>query len=84
MKTSLRRILGALLFFGSFVIYGLVFYVATMDEISVGERAALGSILYGVSWGAFALGSLILGPEFLESIKKLIKLAPMQNKKDQE
>ena len=75
METSLRRILGALFFFGSFVIYGLIFYVVTIGELSISERTALGSILYGVSWGAFALGSLLLGPEFLESIKKFIKLA---------
>ena len=75
MDNSLRRILGALFFFGSFVIYGLIFYVVTIGELSIGERTALGSILYGVSWGAFALGSLLLGPEFLESIKKFIKLA---------
>ena len=78
----MRRIFGALLFFGSFVIYGLVFYVATIAEISIAEKAAMGGILYGVSWGTFALGSLLLGPEFLESIKKIIKLGHKSGSKD--
>lgn len=82
MVNNLRRIFGALLFFGSFVIYGMVFYVATSGELSISERTALGGILYGVSWGAFALGSLLLGPEFLESIKKLFKLGLRPSKKD--
>tara|TARA_B100001758_G_C17954613_1_gene375196 strand:- start:62 stop:304 length:243 start_codon:yes stop_codon:yes gene_type:complete len=78
----LRRIFGALLFFGSFVIYGLVFYVATIAELSIAEKASMGGILYGVSWGTFALGSLLLGPEFLESIKKIIKLGHKSGSKD--
>ena len=84
MDTSLRRILGALLFFGSFVIYGMVFYVATTNSLSIIEKTSLGSILYGLSWGTFALGSLLLGPEFLESIKKFIKLGPWPSNKDKE
>ena len=71
----MRRTFGALLFFGSFVIYGLMFYVATIAELSIAEKAGLGGIFYGVSWGTFALGSLLLGPEFLESLKKIIKLS---------
>ena len=71
----MRRTFGALLFFGSIVIYGLMFYVATIAELSIAEKAGLGGILYGVSWGTFALGSLLLGPEFLESLKKIIKLS---------
>ncbi len=78
----MRRIFGALLFFGSFVIYGLVFYVATIAELSIAEKAGMGGILYGVSWGTFALGSLLLGPEFLESIKKIIKLGHKSGRKD--
>ncbi len=78
----MRRIFGALLFFGSFVIYGLVFYVATIAELSIAEKAGMGGILYGVSWGTFALGSLLLGPEFLESIKKIIKLGHKSGSKD--
>ena len=78
----MRRIFGALLFFGSFVIYGLVFYVATIAELSIAEKAGMGGILYGVSWGTFALGSLLLGPEFLESIKKIIKLGHNSGSKD--
>ena len=78
----MRRIFGALLFFGSFVIYGLVFYVATIAELSIAEKANMEGILYGVSWGTFALGSLLLGPEFLESIKKIIKLGHKSGSKD--
>ena len=78
----MRRIFGALLFFGSFVIYGLVVYVATIAELSIAEKAGMGGILYGVSWGTFALGSLLLGPEFLESIKKIIKLGHKSGSKD--
>ena len=78
----MRRIFGALLFFGSFVIYGLVFYVATIAELSIAEKAGMGGILYGVSWGTFALGSLLLGPEFIESIKKIIKLGHKSGSKD--
>ena len=78
----MRRIFGVLLFFGSFVIYGLVFYVATIAELSIAEKTGMGGILYGVSWGTFALGSLLLGPEFLESIKKIIKLGHKSGSKD--
>ena len=78
----MRRAIGALLFFGSFVIYALVFYVATINEITIAERASLGGILYAVSWGTFALGSLLLGPEFLESLKKFIKLGLKRDPKN--
>ena len=78
----MRRIFGALLFFGSFVIYGFVFYIATIAELSIAEKAGMGGILYGVSWGTFALGSLLLGPEFLESIKKITKLGHKSGSKD--
>ena len=82
MMHNSRRILGTLLFVGSFVIYGMVFYVATTENLSIIEKTSLGGILYGLSWGTFALGSLLLGPEFLESIKKIIKLGSMPSKKD--
>jgi len=82
-KNNLRRILGALLFFGSFVIYALVFYVASINEITITEKAGLAGMLYAVSWGTFALGSLLLGPEFLESLKKAIKLGFKINPKNQ-
>ena len=78
----MRKVLGSTLFFGSFVIYGLVLYVATLTEWSVSERLGFGGALYGISWGAFALGSILLGPEFLESIKKLIKLPSKNSNKD--
>ena len=75
--------MGALLFFGSFVIYALVFYVATISDITIAERASLVGMLYAVSWGTFALGSLLLGPEFLESLKKFIKLGLKRDTKKQ-
>ena len=82
-KNNLRRALGAVLFFGSFLIYALVFYVATINEITLTERASLAGILYAVSWGTFTLGSLLLGPEFLESLKKFIKLGLKRDSKNQ-
>tara|TARA_B100001996_G_scaffold78155_1_gene57671 strand:+ start:1206 stop:1442 length:237 start_codon:yes stop_codon:yes gene_type:complete len=78
----LRKTLGSTLFFGSFVVYGLVLYVATLTEWPVSERLGLGGVLYGISWGAFALGSILLGPEFLERIKKIIKLPTKISNKD--
>tara|TARA_Y100001970_G_scaffold226504_1_gene280098 strand:+ start:2370 stop:2642 length:273 start_codon:yes stop_codon:yes gene_type:complete len=82
-ENNLRRALGAVLFFGSFLIYSLVFYVATINEITTAERASLAGILYAVSWGTFALGSLLLGPEFLETLKKFIKLGLKRDSKNQ-
>ena len=82
-KNTLRRVLGTLLFFGSFVIYALVFYVASINEITITEKAGLAGMLYAVSWGTFALGSLLLGPEFLESLKKAIKLGLKIDSKNQ-
>ena len=82
-KYNLRRVLGTLLFFGSFVIYALVFYVASINEITIAEKAGLAGMLYAVSWGTFALGSLLLGPEFLESLKKAIKILLKTDSKNQ-
>ena len=82
-KNNLRRVLGTLLFFGSFVIYALVFYVASINELTITEKAGLAGMLYAVSWGTFALGSLLLGPEFLESLKKAIKLGLKIDSKNQ-
>ena len=75
--------MGALLFFGSFVIYALVFYVASINEITITEKAGLAGMLYAASWGTFALGSLLLWPEFLESLKKFIKLGLKRDSKNQ-
>ena len=71
-KNNLRRVLGALLFFGSFVIYALVFYVASINEITITEKAGLAGMLYAASWGTFALGSLLLGQNFLRVSKNLL------------
>ena len=79
----MRRVLGTLLFFGSFVIYALVFYVASINEITITEKAGLAGMLYAVIWGRFALCSLLLGPEFLESLKKAIKLSLKIDSKNQ-
>tara|TARA_X000001036_G_scaffold275479_1_gene255787 strand:+ start:1268 stop:1462 length:195 start_codon:yes stop_codon:yes gene_type:complete len=64
------------------VVYGLVLYVATLTEWSVSERLGLGGALYGISWGSFAAGSVLLGPEFLEGLKKIIKLPNRNSNKD--
>ena len=82
-ENNLRRAFGAVLFIGSFVIYALVFYVASINEITITEKAGLAGMLYAVSWGTFALGSLLLGPEFLESLKKFIKLGLKRDSKNQ-
>ena len=82
-ENNLRRAFGAVLFIGSFVIYALVFYVASINEITIAEKAGLAGMLYAVSWGTFALGSLLLGPEFLESLKKAIKLGLKTDSKNQ-
>ena len=82
-ENNLRRAFGAVLFIGSFVIYALVFYVASTNEITIAEKAGLAGMLYAVSWGTFALGSLLLGPEFLESLKKAIKLGLKIDSKNQ-
>ena len=82
-ENNFRKVFGALLFFGSFIIYALVFYVATISDITIAERASLAGMLYAVSWGTFALGTLLLGPEFLESLKKFIKLGLKRDTKNQ-
>ena len=78
----MRKILGSTLFFGSFVVYALVLYVATLAEWTITERHSLGGVLYGISWGTFAIGSVLLGPEFLESLKKIIKLGNKESNKE--
>lgn len=78
----LRKILGSTLFFGSFVVYGLVLYVASLAEWTISERLGLSGALYGISWGSFALGSVLLGPEFFEGLKKIIRLPNKKSNKD--
>lgn len=78
----MRKALGVTLFFGSFLIYALVLYIATLNEWTITEKVGLGGVLYGVSWATFALGSALLGPEFLESLKKIIKLWHKKGNKD--
>ena len=78
----MRRTIGKIFFFGSFVIYALVLYVATLNEWTITERVGLGGVLYGASWATFALGAALLGPEFLESLKKIIKLGHKTSNKD--
>ena len=52
----------------------------TRGEADAAKQAQLNSYITYVA--TFALGSLLLGPEFLESIKKIIKLGHKSGSKD--
>ena len=69
----MRRALGAALFFGSWVIYGTMIFIAAGTEWAVTEKVGIGAMLYGISWVTFVSGSVLLGPEFIEKIKQTIK-----------
>ena len=69
----MRRAIGATLFFGSWVIYGIMIFIAADTEWTVTEKVGIGAMLYGISWVTFVSGSVLLGPEFIEKIKQTIK-----------
>ena len=69
----MRRAIGATLFFGSWVIYGIMIFIAADTEWTVAEKVGIGAMLYGISWVTFVSGSILLGPEFIEKIKQTIK-----------
>jgi len=68
-----RKAIGATLFFGSWVIYGIIIFIAADTELAVAEKVGIGAMLYGVSWVTFVSGSVLLGPELIEKIKLRIK-----------
>ena len=75
---SIRKVLGSILFFGSWLVYALLIFIAVDSEWTVAEKFGIGAALYGVSWAAFLAGSILLGPDFIEKIKLMIK--PKNNK----
>ena len=69
----MRRAIGATLFVGSWVVYGIIIFIAADTEWAVAEKVGIGAMLYGVSWVTFVSGSVLLGPELIEKIKLRIK-----------
>ena len=68
---SMRKVLGSILFFGSWLVYALLIFIAADAEWTTAEK--IGAALYGVSWITFVGGSILLGPDFIEKIKLMIK-----------
>ena len=66
----MRKFIGAVLFFGSWLAYGVLIFIASNAEWTVAEKLGIGATLYGTSWIAFVAGSILLGPEFIEKVKK--------------
>ena len=69
----MRKIIGFVLFFGSWLVYALLVFVAIDSESSIAEKFGIGAVLYGTSWATMIIGSILLGPEFVEKIKIMIR-----------
>ncbi len=69
----MKRIIGLTLFFGSWLVYALLIFVAVDSEWSTAEKFGIGAVLYGTSWVTMIIGSILLGPEFVEKIKIMIR-----------
>ncbi len=69
----MKRIIGLTLFFGSWLVYALLIFVAVDSEWSTAEKFGIGAVLYGTSWITMIIGSILLGPEFVEKIKIMIR-----------
>ena len=69
----MRKFIGAVLFFGSWLAYGVLIFIASNAEWTVAEKFGIGATLYGTSWIAFVAGSILLGPEFIEKVKKILR-----------
>ena len=69
----MRKIIGGVLFFGSWLVYALLIFIAADSEWTVAEKFGIGAALYGFSWITFMAGSILLGPEFIEKIKIMIR-----------
>ena len=69
----MRKIVGSILFFGSWLVYALLIFIAVDSEWSTAEKFGIGAALYGTSWAAMIIGSILLGPEFVEKIKIMIQ-----------
>ena len=70
---SIKKVLGSILFFGSWLAYALLIFIAADAEWTTAEKFGIGAALYGVSWITFVAGSILLGPDFIEKIKLMIK-----------
>ena len=69
----MRKAVGAILFFGSWLVYALLIFVAADSDWSIAEKFGLTAALYGISWATFIVGSILLGPELVEKIKIMIR-----------
>ena len=69
----MRKAVGAILFFGSWLVYALLIFVAADSDWSIAEKFGLAAALYGISWATFIAGSVLLGPELVEKIKIIIR-----------
>ena len=69
----MRKTVGAILFFGSWLVYALLIFVAVDSDWSIAEKFGLAAALYGISWVTFIAGSVLLGPELVEKIKIMIR-----------
>ena len=69
----MRKAVGAILFFGSWLVYALLIFVAVDSDWSIAEKFGLAAALYSISWVTFIAGSVLLGPELLEKIKIMIR-----------
>jgi len=69
----MKKIIGGVLFFGSWLVYALLIFIAADSEWTVAEKFGIGAALYGLSWITFLAGSILLGPELVEKIKIMIR-----------
>ncbi|MAJ30634.1 MAG: hypothetical protein CMQ73_05190 [Gammaproteobacteria bacterium] len=69
----MRKIIGLILFFGSWLVYAVLVFIAVDSEWSIAEKLGIGTALYGISWATMIIGSILLGPEFIERIKIMIR-----------
>ena len=69
----MRKAIGAILFFGSWLVYALLIYVAVDSDWSIAGKFGLAAALYGTSWATLIAGSILLGPELVEKIKIIIR-----------
>ena len=51
----MRKAVGAVLFFGSWLVYALLIFVAVDSDWSIAEKFGLVAALYGISWVTLSL-----------------------------
>ena len=69
----MKKIVGGVLFFGSWLVYALLIFIAADSDWTAAEKFGIGAALYGLSWATFLAGSILLGPELVEKIKIMIR-----------